>query len=201
MRFVRNSHEILANFVRIHQISLNTSQAVATNFVRNSHVICTDFARISCEVRANLTEFILLSHETSYSSLPIAFTVKKFKPPCTPGLLGPTKEQTHNTATAREPDGMCKQQAQNRMTFLDTSVANFATWGGGVPHKYFKSPTRAGPKGGGWAVFVCPYIHIYICTNIIRAGYTGQDVPRSRAIQHPGSSAPPPQSWHPTSPP
>ena len=38
-----------------------------------------------------------------------------------------------------------------------TSIANFANWGGGVPHMSFTLPMR----GWGWqAVLACTYIHI-----------------------------------------
>ena len=43
------------------------------------------------------------------------------------------------------------------MTSVDTSVANFAKWGWGVPHMHFKPPMRTSPRGGGYL-----YVHIYI---------------------------------------
>ena len=79
---------------------------IRTKFVRdfcefrtNSPVFLEHY-KVSChEFGGNLIEYILFLYETSCSSFPIAFTVKKIQPPCSLGFLAPTTK--HVAATFR----------------------------------------------------------------------------------------------------
>ena len=126
--------------------------------------IRTKFVRISYEFPTNLRGIILSSHETSCGSFVSAFTVGKMQPPCSPRFSAPTTEQIINTAAPREQEprrGMCNVQRVGVAEKDVTSIANFASWGGGTSH-VLQTPHAALARraGGGGRQYL--YVHIFI---------------------------------------
>ena len=102
-------------------------------FTLNSYEIRTKFVRTSHKsdpIRPFLSSFMASSHETSCGSLLIAFTGS----PCSPSFWAPTPINKGGPQEQDLKNTMCNVQKVIVVEKDVTSIANFAKWGGRIPH-------------------------------------------------------------------